>query len=145
MKIRFERCIRATKRGATPRRIVAARAGIKRAIDKAGLFADEWVTERDPIERIERFDQQFVDMWKHMRDLRASQWRKGRALLRSLPITLQHDLLEKWNSGPYPGDPAMLCSCLAMWLARLNEDAEAVQARLYKQAAELDARKQARP
>lgn len=98
------------KREVTPRRIAASRRALNREAEKLPLFAAQIrETQPTPEERIASIDagqQQVIAEW---RTFRADMWRKGRAMLRELPLECQKDLIGKWNRGTCPADPAYFC------------------------------------
>lgn len=99
---------RAERREITPRRVAAAKVAIQREIERAGLFADEFVTQRDPLARVNRNEDGVLAWTQAMRATRARMWRAARRRLRALPARERSAVYERWQLGPYPGTPEYL-------------------------------------
>lgn len=98
--------VRAAYRGATPRRLAAARRALQREVDRMPLFADDVrKAQPTPEQRILNHDNGWAQAIKEMRKSHARKWLEGRQLLRSLPEQQRKTLLAEWNAAQYPGDP----------------------------------------
>ncbi|MBN1625005.1 MAG: hypothetical protein JW944_00660 [Deltaproteobacteria bacterium] len=107
-----------------PRRLAAARRALKRERDKLPLFADQIAQKQPtPEERIAFYDQAILKMIQHMRQFDAYQWRKGRKMLKDLPVKEQKIFLHYWNNiwkGPRKGN--YLCDLIRHWEGSIGRD-----------------------
>jgi hypothetical protein len=107
MKIRRRVPERLQPRGVTPRRLAAAERTLTRERKRLALFARQVLAEQETAEeRIRRHDADNLRHDQEFRDLAAKHWRKGRRMLRSLPLDLQTGVLEAWNRSGIPPDAA---------------------------------------
>jgi len=110
------------RRGATPRRLAAAKRAIKRRQQGCGMLLD-WAAEQNPTlsetpeERIARFDERAARYFQRLRDQDARMWRRGRRALYSLPDPLRRQLLTEWNT-PRKWQPDGRPEYFCAWLRR---------------------------
>lgn len=105
MHIRFKRALKSEKRGATPRRLAAAKRALRRQADALPLFSEQIKDEQPtPEERIKSFDNSHAEFAQRLRDHDAKSWRKARVQLRSLPREEQEVVLTFWNKSSMPAN-----------------------------------------
>jgi hypothetical protein len=94
--------------GQTERRLRHATKAIARARQRAGLFADELITET-PAERISRLDLDAAAYLQRQRDYDAAAWRRARRTLNGLPAEFGAAIRKRWNERKWlPGAPEYL-------------------------------------
>jgi hypothetical protein len=111
MTMHFQRVGFYQPKGATPRRLAAAKKAIQREKDKWELFPENQ-TKVTPEERIARTDAGSIRVQKENRLKTARDWRIARASLRSLTEPLKGEVFRAWQTGMYPGTPAYLISLI---------------------------------
>lgn len=118
--IRFDRFPRTRVRGATPRRLAAARTHLSKEVEKAGLFAAEVAAELPtPEERIANVDERSAEFWDNMRSHHARAWLSARAMLRTLPDADR--CLMVWRNAGCPGESGYFSSFVRAWPERRAE------------------------
>ena len=96
MPIRHTIVGRTVPRGATPRRVAAAKRALKKEREQHALFVDQFEQE-SPHERIEHFDERLLRQEQGCRDLAAKHWRWGRHQILSLEASVRDELMALWN------------------------------------------------
>lgn len=88
-------------RAVTKRRVEAAKRSLQNERDKFPLLA-EWIEQSQPTaeQRIERFDQSFLEWKKRMRNFQVCTWKRARKMLRELPLEKQKMILTYWDEFP---------------------------------------------
>ena len=105
--MRFRPRGRVQLRGATPRRVAAARRALRRERQRLVLFANQVAAEQPtPQERVEHFDLELLQTDQRHRDLAARHWRWGRRQLAQLPPSTRDQILAAWNRSFIPPDAA---------------------------------------
>ena len=105
--MKFTRFPKYKPKGITPRRLNNATKALNKQREALPLLTD-WVAQSQPTaeERIVNFDIATVNYWQRLRNNRAEDWRKVRAILRNHPC--KKAILSHWNNSNYPKEPCYL-------------------------------------
>jgi len=118
MRITFRRYYKPVQviRGATPRRIAAAKRALQRQREALPLFSQQIAeSQPTPEERIRQMDDRLCRQIEEDRSRRADGWRQARTLLRSMSDRNKEALLDYWNRSHYPKDPSYLLGLIDRW------------------------------
>lgn len=113
----YQKCIRFQRRGVTRLRVLAAERALDRQRQRLALFVDQ--TDFGTSEaRIAAIDAERASWWQHMRDMRASRWRRYRRHVERLPIGEQRALRASWATSPYPKSSEYFAEFVAEWFRK---------------------------
>jgi hypothetical protein len=110
----------------TPRKRAAAQRAVQKEKDRYPLFP-ELVRHHTADERLEAIGVHRDKWWRGMRDHQARQWRRARALLRSLPETVRVEVRTLWQKPIYPGDPVYFLELIRRYEKNREEQRRLVE------------------
>lgn len=99
MFVKFQREARYEPRGVTKRRLAAAKSKFKKELEALPLFAAQIAEEQPHAEDYVLSNDSSMIAWdRKNRKKIANNWRRARAMLKTMPDDVKNKLIMRWNN-----------------------------------------------